>query len=161
MNYNALLLFEKEHYNRKKYSNFSNNNNENYFYNQRNYHINIHMKDNTKYKKCYSVKPSIYMMPKDVIIKDIFHNEIITSNEYTNKCIINSNINNNSNIDRKYILRKIKKFIITNGINYSLFGKTIYLYDLLFFLKDKVDNKKKNIYSYFNSLSNLSIALIA
>ena len=161
MNYNDLLLFEKEHNNRKKYSNFSNNNNENYFHNQRNNHINILMKDNTKYKKCYSVKPSIYMMPKDVIIKDIFHNEIITSNEYINKCIINNIINNNSNIDRKYILRKIKKFIIINGINYSLFGKTIYLYDLLFFLKDKIDNKSKNIYSYFNSLSNLSIALIA
>ena len=160
MNYNALLLFEKQHNNIKKFSNFSNNN-ENFFYNQRNNHINIRMKDNTKYKKCYSVKPSIYMMPKDVIIKDIFHNEIITSNENIKKYILNSNFNNNSNIDRKYILRKIKKFIIINGINYNIFGKTIYLYDLLFFLKDKVDNQRKNIYSYFNSLSNLSIALIA
>ena len=160
MNYNALLLFEKQHYNRKKYPNISNHN-ENHFYNQRNNHINIRIKDNTKYKKCYSVKPSIYMMPKDVIIKDIFHNEIITSNEYIKNCIIINNINNNSNIDRKYIIRKIKKFIIINGINYSIFGKAIYLYDLLFFLKDKIDNKRKNIYSYFNSLSNISIALIA
>ena len=160
MNYNDLLLFEKQYYNRKKYSNFSNNN-ENFFYNQRNNHINIRMKDNIKYKKCYSVKPSIYMMPKDVIIKDVFYNEIIASNEYIKKYIINNNINNNSNINRKYILGKIKKFIIINGINYSIFGKAIYLYDLLFFLKDKIDNKRKNIYSYFNSLSNLSIALIA
>ena len=160
MNYNALLLFEKQNNKKKKYSNVSNKK-EIYFCNQRNNHINIHMKDSIKYKKCYSVKPSIYMMPKDVIIKDIFHNEIITSSEYIKNCVINNNINNNSNIDRKYIFRKIKKYIILNGINYSIFGKVIYLYDLLFLLKDKIDNKRKNIYSYFNSLSNLSIALIA
>ena len=157
MNYNDLILFEKQSNNKKRnYSNISNYN-EIFFYNNRNNQINNDIEENTKYKKCYSVKPSIYMMPKDVILKDIFHNEIMNSNEFIKKNIINRNINNNSNIDRKYILKKIKKFIILNGINFNIYEKIIYFYDLLFFQKDKIDN----IYSYFNSLSNLSIAIIA
>ena len=157
MDYNDLILFEKQFNNKKmNYSNISNNN-EIFFYNNRNNQINNDIEENSKYKKCYSVKPSIYMMPKDVIIKDIFHNEIMNSNDFIQKYILNRNINNNSNIDRKYILKKIKKFIILNRINYNIYEKVIYFYDLLFFQKDKIDN----IYSYFNSLSNLSIAIIA
>ena len=161
MNYNALILFEKLSNNKKRnYSNISNYN-KIFFNNNINNQINNDIEEISKYQKCYSVKPSIYMMPKDVIIKDIFHNEIMNSNDFIKKYIINSNINNNSNIDRKYILRKIKKFIILNRINYNIYEKVIYFYDLLFFQKDKIDNRKTNIYSYFNSLSNLSIGIIA
>ena len=157
MNYNELILCEKQSNNKKR--NYSNNSNYNeiFFYNNRNNQIINDIEENTKYKKCYSIKPSIYMMPKDVIIKDIFHNQLMNSNEFIKKYIINSYINNNSNRDRKYILRKIKKFIILNRFDYNIYEKAIYFYDLLFFQKDKI----YNIYSYFNSLSNLSIAIIS
>ena len=77
MNYNAFMLLNKKEkqYNLKKKShpNISINN-DFFIYNHRNnYNIIKTNKDNQKYKKCYSVKPSIYMMPKDIYIKDIFH----------------------------------------------------------------------------------------
>ncbi len=157
MNYIELILCEKQSNNKKR--NYSNNSNYNEisFYNNRNNQINNDIEEKSKYKKCFSIKPSIYMMPKDVIIKDIFHSQLMNSNEFIKKYIINSNINNNSNRDRKYILRKIKKFIILNRFDYNIYEKSIYFYDLLFFQKDKI----YNIYSYFNSLSNLSIAIIS
>ena len=57
------------------------------------------------------------MMPKDIILKDIFQNSIRTSNEFIKKYDINNsyNFNNNNN------------FIFINHINYNSFGKTIYL----------------------------------
>ena len=163
MNYNALLLLDKHHNHKINSSTNNSNINQFSFFNHKNKcSINIHIKDNQKYNKCYSVKPSSYMMPKDIILKDIFQNAIRTSNEYIKKYDINIsyNFNNNNNLDRKYIFEKIKKFIFINHINYNIFGKTIYLYDLLFFLKEKSLSKIKNV-TYFYNLPNLSIALIA
>ena len=106
MNYNALLLLDKHHNHKINSSTNNSNINQFSFFNHKNKcSINIHIKDNQKYNKCYSVKPSSYMMPKDIILKDIFQNAIRTSNEYIKKYDINIsyNFNNNNNLDRKYI----------------------------------------------------------
>jgi hypothetical protein len=55
----------------------------------------------------------------------------------------------------------MKKFISINHINYKILTKTIYLYDLLFFEKEKIENINNNKFSAFNELPNLSIAIIA
>lgn len=164
MNYNALMLLEKQEkqYNLKKKShpNISINNDFSIYNHRSNYNIFKSNKDNQKYKKCYSVKPSIYMMPKDIYIRDIFHHEMKISKS-SNKFIKKDNISENSNTDRKYIFEKIKKFISINHINYKILTKTIYLYDLLFFEKEKIDNINNKKFSAFNELPNLSIAIIA
>ena len=163
MNYNALLLLDKHHNHKVSFPMSSSNMHQfPFFRHKTNDNINIHNKYNQKYKKCYSVKPYLYMMPKDIIISDIFNNEIKSSNEFIKKYdIINEhNIFNNNNEDRKYIFNKIKKFVIINHINYNIFGKTIFLYDLLCFQKQKQNKNIKN-YNNFYCLPNLLIALIA
>ena len=162
MNYNALLLLDKHHKHKINFSlNASNINQLSFFNNKNNHNINVSSKDIQKYKKCYSVKPSMYMIPKDVIVKEIFENAIKSSNNYKKEYGINDkNINNDSNINRKYIFEKIKKFVLINHINYSAFVKTIFLYDLLYFQKEKVENSIKKFESFYD-LDNLSIALIS
>lgn len=165
MNYHALLLIDKMHSNRNIYSSKASNINQNSLLKCKNNIItNNYNQNKVKYRKCYSVKPYEYMMPKDIFLKDIFQNALKSSNEY----IINFHINNtpntynkenNANIDRQYIFEKIKKFILINNINFSILGKTIFLYDLLCFKKEKMN--KINYFINFNSLPNLSIALIA
>ena len=164
MNYKALMLLEKQEkqykFKKKSHPNISESNDFSIYNNRNNYNISKSNKDNQKYKKCYSVKPSIYMMPKDIYIRDIFH-QAMKMSESSDKNIKNYNISNNSNTDRKYIFEKIKKFILINHINYKILTKTIYLYDLLFFEKEKIENINNNKFSAFNELSNLSIAIIA
>ena len=162
MNYNALLLIDKIHNSKNISSRKSSNINQYSFYNNKNKNtINIYNENKEKLLKCYSVKPYLYMMPKDIILKDIFHNAIKSSNEYIKYSdVFNTyNIYNNANIDRKYIFEKIKKFIIINNINFNILGKTIFLYDLLLFKLDNMNNVK--YFTAFYSLSNLAIALIA
>ena len=162
MNYNALLLLDKHHKHKVNLSVNAPNINQLSFFQKKNSHnINVSCKDIQKYKKCFSVKPSIYMMPKDVIIKEIFEKAIKSLNFFKNEYGINdnNNINNDSNKDRKYIFDKIKKFILINHLNYNVFGKTIFLYDLLFAQKEREGKGKK--FSKFYDLDNLSIALIS
>ena len=164
MNYNALMLLEKQEkqykFKKNSYPNISISNDFSIYNNRNNYNIIKNNKDNQKYKKCYSVKPSIYMMPKDINIRDIFH-QAMKMSKSSNKNIKNCNISKNSNTNRKYIFEKIKKFISINHINYKILAKTIYLYDLLFFEKEKIENINNNKFSTFNELPNLSIAIIA
>ena len=164
MNYKALMLLEKQEkqykFKKKSHPNISESNDFSIYNNRNNYNISKSNKDNQKYKKCYSVKPSIYMMPKDIYIRDIFH-QAMKMSKSSDKNIKNYNISNNSNTGRKYIFEKIKKFILINHINYKILTKTIYLYDLLFFEKEKIENINNNKFSAFNELSNLSIAIIA
>ena len=159
MNYKALLLLDKRH-NRK--TNSSGINQLSFLKHKTSYNINTHIKDKSKYKKCFSVKPYLYIMPKDIIIEDIFNNAIFCWNEFIKKydMIDTNKIYNNTSKDRKYIFDKIKKFILINHINYNILGKTIFLYDLLLFEKQKQlgKNQKLNI---INSMPNLLISLIA
>ena len=161
MNYNALLLIDRIHNNKISYSTKASNINQYSFLKHKNNNIKIHNEDKEQYQKCYSVKPYLYMMPKDIIIKDIFQKAIKSSNEYIkySDLINNATINNNTNIDRQYIFEKIKKFILINHINFNILGKTIFLYDLLLLKRENMDKTK--YFSNFYSLSNLSIALIA
>ena len=160
MNYNALLLLDKKRKFRNNYSINISNLNQISISNQKiNNHLNIQTNLNQKYKQCFSVKPSLYIMPKDIILKDIFYNSIKYCNIYTKKYYSYNN-NNNSDIDRKYIFDKIKKFITINNINHKIYTKTIYLYDYLLFEKERI-NKNNKKYAKFCSLPNLSIALIA
>ena len=158
MNYNALLLLDKNRKYRNSYSINISNFNQFSFSNQKIINnLNIRTNENQKYKKCYSVKPSLYMMPKDIILKDIFHTSIKSSKEYIKKFeSYNTNIRD---VDRKYIFKKIKKFILINHINYKVFAKTIFLYDFLLFEREKASKNKK--FSNFSEMQNLSVALIA
>jgi len=160
MNYNALLLLDKHHKYRNNFSiNVSNINH--LTSSQKNYrYINIHTKENKKNEKFYSVKPYLYMMPKDIILRDLFYSSIKSSRLYIKKYNLNNNTTNNGNLDREYIFKKIKKYIMINRINYSIFSKTIFLYDLLNFEIEKGSMKNKKL-SKFCSLPNMSIALIA
>ena len=122
MNYNALLLLDKHHHKLKKdySSNIINNNQNQSSLNKEksNKYINIHKKSREKnniIEKCYSVKPSSYIMPKDIILKDIFKNSMkkMFKKNYINDDI-DFKIDNESNINRKNILGKIKKIPMNN-----------------------------------------------
>ena len=76
MNYNALLLLDKHHKQKKDYSSSVLNIHQ-YALNKEKYnkYINIRTKNKQKFhstEKYYSVKPSIYTIPKDINLKDIF-----------------------------------------------------------------------------------------
>ena len=160
MNYNALLLLDKYH-KLKNNNDFAPYHKQIYSQHKSSHNINIDSKQNKKIEKYYSVKPSSFMMPKDIIIRDLFKISIQSSKEYIKNEDMNNNGNNiNANTDRKNIFKKIKKFIIINRINYNIFTKTIFLYDLICFEIGKIS--PKNIkYSKFCSLPNMYIALIA
>ena len=158
MNYHALLLVDKNRkYRNNKSLGISNSNQYSFTSHKINNQLNTH--ENQKYKKCFSVKPSLYSMPKDILLKDLFQNSMKNSKKYFHKFIY-YNTGNNSDVDRKYIFNKIKKFIVINNINHKIFSKTIFLYDYILLEKERL-NKKNSKYSNFFSLSNLSIALIA
>ena len=166
MNYNALLLLDKHHHKLKKdySSNIINNNQNQISLNKEksNKYINIHKKSREKnniIEKCYSVKPSSYIMPKDIILKDIFKNsmkKMLKKNNINDD--IDFKIDNESNINRKNILGKIKKIILDKYINYNIFNRTIFLYDLLCLKKKETKNK---FFTKFKNSSNALIALTA
>ena len=164
MNYNALLLLDKHHKIKKDYSSCVLNNNQfNLNKEKYNKYINIRTKNKEKFQiieKCYSVKPISYIMPKDIILKDIFQNSmrIYKAKE---KYYFNSNNNNEGNINRKQILSRIKKIILDKKINYDIYIKTIYLYDLLLLKKENASMKIKNKFKKFFQAQNILIALTA
>ena len=164
MNYNALLLLDKHHKQKKDYSSSVLNNNQ-FTLNKEKYnkYINIRTKNKDKFhsmEKCYSVKPFSYMMPRDIILKDIFQQELKT---YKNiiKYDYPSNNYNESNINRKQIFARIKKIIVDKKINSDIYIKTIYLYDLLCIKKENIENKFKNKFDKFKKATNILIALTA
>ena len=164
MNYNALLLLDKHHKIKKDYSSCVLNNNQ-FNLNKEKYkkYINIRTKNKEKFQiieKCYSVKPISYIMPKDIILKDIFQNSmrIYKAKE---KYYFNSNNNNEGNINRKQILSRIKKIILDKKINVDIYIKTIYLYDLLLLKKENASIKIKNKFKKFFQAQNILIALTA
>ena len=164
MNYNALLLLDKHHKQKKDYSSSVLNNNQ-FTLNKEKYnkYINIRTKNKDKFhsmEKCYSVKPFSYMMPRDIILKDIFQQELKT---YKNiiKYDYPSNNYNESNINRKQIFARIKKIIMDKKINSDIYIKTIYLYDLLCIKKENIENKFKNKFDKFKKATNILIALTA
>ena len=164
MNYNALLLLDKHHKIKKDYSSCVLNNNQfNLNKEKYNKYINIRTKNKEKFQiieKCYSVKPISYIMPKDIILKDIFQNSmrIYKAKE---KYYFNSNNNNEGNINRKQILSRIKKIILDKKINYDIYIKTIYLYDLLLLKKENASIKIKNKFKKLFQAQNILIALTA
>ena len=164
MNYNALLLLDKHHKQKKDYSSSVLNNNQ-FTLNKEKYnkYINIRTKNKDKFhsmEKCYSVKPFSYMMPRDIILKDIFQQELKT---YKNiiKYDYPSNSYNESNINRKQIFARIKKIIMDKQISSDIYIKTIYLYDLLCIKKENIENKFKNKFDRFKKATNILIALTA
>ena len=164
MNYNALLLVDKHHKQKKDYSSSVLNNNQ-FILNKEKYnkYINNRSKNKEKYQiteKCYSVKPCSYIVPKDIVLKDIFQNSI---KNYKNKIksVYGNNICEESNINRKQILGRIKKIILDKGIPNDIYIKTIYLYDLLLYKKENERIKIKNKFSKFRAAHNKLIALTA
>ena len=164
MNYNALLLLDKHHKLKKDYSSNVLNNNQ-FTLNKEKYNkfINIRTKNKNKYQiieKCYSVKPMSYIMPKDIILKDIFQNSMkkYKTNE---KYYLNSNNYNEGNINRKQIFSRIKKIILDKKINYDIYIKTIYLYDLLLLKRENAGMIIKNKFKKFIYAQNILIALTA
>ena len=163
MNYNALLLLDKHHKKKKDYSSsvlnihqFSSNKEK---YNK---YINLRTKNKEKYQtveKCYSVKPFPYIMPKDILLKDIFQQEMKTYNNAYND--ISNNGCSECNNNRKQIFEKIKKIIVDKGINNEIYIRTIYLYDLICIKKENAGIKIKNKFKKFNNDSGLLIALIS
>ena len=161
MNYNALLLLDKHHKLKKDYSSSVLNLHQ-YALNKEKYnkYINIRTKNKQKFhstEKYYSVKPSIYTIPKDINLKDIFQQEKKT---YKDKIKIYScyHINDDTNENRKQIFSKIKKIIEDKRVNFDIYIKTIYLYDLICIKKEYVESEFKD---KFKSTPNILIALTA
>ena len=161
MNYNALLLLDKHHKQKKDYSSSVLNIHQ-YALNKEKYnkYINIRTKNKQKFhstEKYYSVKPSIYTIPKDINLKDIFQQEKKT---YKDKIKIYSyyHINDDTNENRKQIFSKIKKIIEDKRVNFDIYIKTIYLYDLICIKKEYVESEFKD---KFKSTPNILIALTA
>ena len=160
MNYNALLLLDKHHKQKKDYSSSVLNIHQYAFKEKYNKYINIHTKNKQKFhstEKYYSVKPSIYTIPKDINLKDIFQQEKKT---YKDKIKIYSyyHINDDTNENRKQIFSKIKKIIEDKRVNFDIYIKTIYLYDLICIKKEYVESEFKD---KFKSTPNILIALTA
>ena len=87
-------------------------------------------KTENKTLEAYPIKPFQNMIPKDINLQKIFSIQK-TSSQYINKkysFILDNNINENN---RKKILFKIKEFIIRHHIDFKIFFKTIFLYDIL------------------------------
>ena len=161
MNYNALLLLDKHHKLKKDYSTILLNNNQ-FTHNKEKYnkYINIRTKNKQKsqtMEKCYSVKPCSYIIPRDVILRDIFQQSMKTY-KIKSKNDLNTNENNNN---RKQILGRIKKIIFDKQIYYDIYIKTIYLYDLLLLKKENIAIKIKNKFEKFRAAPNILIALTA
>ena len=161
MNYNALLLLDKHHKQKKDYSSSVLNIHQ-YALNKEKYnkYINIRTKNKQKFhstEKYYSVKPSIYTIPKDINLKDIFQQEKKT---YKDKIKIYScyHINDDTNENRKQIFSKNKKIIEDKRVNFDIYIKTIYLYDLICIKKEYVESEFKD---KFKSTPNILIALTA
>ena len=161
MNYNALLLLDKHHKQKKDYSSSVLNIHQ-YALNKEKYnkYINIHTKNKQKFhstEKYYSVKPSIYTIPKDINLKDIFQQEKKT---YKDKIRLYSyyHVNDDTNENRKQIFSKIKKIIEDKRVNFDIYIKTIYLYDLICIKKEYVESEFKD---KFKSTPNILIALTA
>ena len=161
MNYNALLLLDKHHKQKKDYSSSVLNIHQ-YALNKEKYnkYINIRTKNKQKFhstEKYYSVKPSIYTIPKDINLKDIFQQEKKT---YKNKIRLYSyyHVNDDTNENRKQIFSKIKKIIEDKRVNFDIYIKTIYLYDLICIKKEYVESEFKD---KFKSTPNILIALTA
>ena len=161
MNYNALLLLDKHHKQKKDYSSSVLNIHQ-YALNKEKYnkYINIRTKNKQKFhstEKYYSVKPSIYTIPKDINLKDIFQQEKKT---YKDKIKIYSyyHINDDTNENRKQIFSKIKKIIEDKRVNFDIYIKTIYLCDLICIKKEYVESEFKD---KFKSTPNILIALTA
>ena len=161
MNYNALLLLDKHHKQKKDYSSSVLNIHQ-YALNKEKYnkYINIRTKNKQKFhstEKYYSVKPSIYTIPKDINLKDIFQQEKKT---YKDKIRLYSyyHVNDDTNENRKQIFSKIKKIIEDKRVNFDIYIKTIYLYDLICIKKEYVENEFKD---KFKSTPNILIALTA
>ena len=161
MNYNALLLLDKHHKLKKDYSSSVLNIHQ-YALNKEKYnkYINIRTKNKQKFhstEKYYSVKPSIYTIPKDINLKDIFQQEKKT---YKDKIRLYSyyHVNDDTNENRKQIFSKIKKIIEDKRVNFDIYIKTIYLYDLICIKKECVGSEFKD---KFKSTPNILIALTA
>ena len=161
MNYNALLLLDKHHKQKKDYSSSVLNIHQ-YALNKEKYnkYINIRTKNKQKFhstEKYYSVKPSIYTIPKDINLKDIFQQEKKT---YKDKIRLYSyyHVNDDTNENRKQIFSKIKRIIEDKRVNFDIYIKTIYLYDLICIKKEYVENEFKD---KFKSTPNILIALTA
>ena len=161
MNYNALLLLDKHHKQKKDYSSSVLNIHQ-YALNKEKYnkYINIRTKNKQKFhstEKYYSVKPSIYTIPKDINLKDIFQQEKKT---YKDKIKLYSyyHVNDDTNENRKQIFSKIKKIIEDKRVNFDIYIKTIYLYDLICIKKEYVESEFKD---KFKSTPNILIALTA
>ena len=161
MNYNALLLLDKHHKLKKDYSSSVLNIHQ-YALNKEKYnkYINIRTKNKQKFhstEKYYSVKPSIYTIPKDINLKDIFQQEKKT---YKDKIRLYSyyHVNDDTNENRKQIFSKIKKIIEDKRVNFDIYIKTIYLYDLICIKKEYVESEFKD---KFKSTPNILIALTA
>ena len=121
MNYNVLLLLDKHHKLKKDYSTILLNNNQ-FTHNKEKYnkYINIRTKNKQKsqtMEKCYSVKPCSYIIPRDVILRDIFQQSMKTY-KIKSKNDLNTNENNNN---RKQILGRIKKIIFDKQIYYDIY----------------------------------------
>ena len=161
MNYNALLLLDKHHKQKKDYSSSVLNIHQ-YALNKEKYnkYINIRTKNKQKFhstEKYYSVKPSIYTIPKDINLKDIFQQEKKT---YKDKIRLYSyyHVNDDTNENRKQIFSKIKKIIEDKRVNFDIYIKTIYLYDLICIKKEYVESEFKD---KFKITPNILIALTA
>ena len=164
MNYNALLLLDKHHKLKKDYSSSVLNINQ-YALNKEKYNkfINIRTKNKEKFhstEKYYSVKPSLYSIPKDINLKDIFQQEKKTYKERI-KLYSNYDISRDITANRKKIFSKIKKIITDKGINFDIYIKTIYLYDFICIQKEKIGIEYEDKYKNFKSESNILIALTA
>ena len=93
----------------------------------------------------YPIKPSEYLIPKDLDLQQIFTNMLKSSDvfykTYASKIPLLININNNNNT-RKLLLKYMLKFFEYHNINKKIFFKSILLLDILIF-----ENKKNRLLS--------------
>ena len=102
-------------------------------------------------KSFYTMKTSLIMVQKDINIKEMFCSLLKKTNELQNYTI---SIYSAENKTRKYVLEKLKIFLLKNNISSKIFYRTIFLFDLI--------QMKNNIYKYFNTPNiNEKIALIS
>lgn len=124
-----------EEINEKKKSSIINLNNN--FFNKYNSSLISALRGKERQKIPYSIKPFSCIIPRDLNLKRIFIQLFDSSILFYDNNKIYFILSSEALLNRKYIIESIKKFIISNRIEYKLLYNIIYMLDILFYYNNK------------------------
>ena len=117
-----------------------------------NYSLTKHLHMTTISSSPCPIKPSKNLIPKDLNLQKIFTTMMKSSQNlsktYSSLVINNLNENINLNNSRKIYLKKIRDFFLSYNIDYKIYYKTIFLYDIIM-----IENENKKLLSSIEEIA--------